>query len=128
MRLVRVGILFAVVTGLILFVQQIALEKVTLHFLTEKPSLSHIFIDPSASTGSVSALESFVLTLPQVSAVKQISSEEGGQYLQKILNSKNTIDASGIPIRLEVMFDRAISTVDRDLFERQLSDFGWLMW
>ncbi len=124
LRLVQAAVFFAVAAGFIVFVQQIAVEKVTFHVLTEKPSLSHIFIDPSASQGSVAALESFVLTLPQVSAVKQISSEEGVHYLQGILNSKNQIDAEGIPIRLEVMFDRAISTMDRDFFEKKLHDFS----
>lgn len=124
LRLVQASVFFAVAAGFIVFVQQIAVEKVTFHFLTEKPSLSHIFIDPSASQGSVAALESFVLTLPQVSAVNQISSEEGVHYLQGILNSKNQIDAEGIPIRLEVMFDRAISTMDRDSFEKKLHDFS----
>ena len=124
LRLIQAGVFFAVAAGFVVFVQQVAVEKVTFHFLTEKPSLSHIFIDPSASQGSVAALESFVLSLPQVSAVKQVSSEEGVHYLQGILNSKNQIDAEGIPIRLEVMFDRAISTMDRDFFEKKLHDFS----
>ena len=124
LQLVWVSLLFAVIAGVFCFVQQIAMEKVTWHFLTEKPSVSHIFIDPDASAGSVTALESFILSLPQVSDVSKTNPEEGARYLQKILNNKTNIDARGIPVRLEVLFDRAIGTADRDLFEKRLSDFN----